>query len=81
MESGNAYINSQNGAIIGSDLSASHSVIIRTKESLEVVPLVLHNELLDAGGYNKVAIKTVISRINSGLIDIKAEKKSRKKNH
>ena len=71
---GRAYIDAQNGYIIGSNLNADDSIIIRTKESLEVVPLVLHNELLDAGGYNKGAIKTVISRINSGLIDIKAEK-------
>lgn len=71
---GRAYIDAQNGYIIGSNLNADDSIIIRTKESLEVVPLVLHNELLAAGGYNKTAIETVISRINSGLIDIKAEK-------
>ena len=71
---GRAYIDAQNGYIIGSNLNADDSIIIRTKESLEVVPLVLHNELLAAGGYNKAAIQTVVSRINSGLIDIKAEK-------
>ena len=71
---GRAYIDAQNGYIMGSNLNSDDSIIIRTKESLEVVPLVLHNELIDAGGYNKTAIKTVISRINSGLIDIKAEK-------
>jgi hypothetical protein len=72
MSQGSAYIDACNGYIIGSELHASDSVIIRTSKAIDVVPLILHNELLDAGGYNKSGVKEIVSRINAGIIDIKA---------
>lgn len=70
--SGGAYIDAKHGIIAGSTIDAKHSVIIKTADSLYVVPVVLHNEVMAAGGMNKSAIKEVVSRINAGLIDIDA---------
>jgi hypothetical protein len=74
LEPGSAYIDAGRGYIIGSQISASSSVIIKTRESLEVVPLVLYNETISAGGFNQQAIREVVSKINAGLIDIDAGK-------
>ena len=71
--SGSAYIDSKYGFITGSTIDARHSVIIKTADSLYVVPVVLHNEVMAAGGMNKKAIKQVVTRINAGLIDIDAK--------
>jgi hypothetical protein len=73
LKPGNAYIEANRGFIIGSSLNAHNSVIIKTHNSIEVVPLNLYNETLDSGGLNKKSISEVVSKINAGLIDIKAE--------
>jgi hypothetical protein len=73
LKSGNAYIEANRGFIIGSSLNANNSVIIKTHSSIEVVPLTLYNETIDSGGLNKKSISEVVSKINAGLIDIKAK--------
>lgn len=74
LEKGKAYIDANRGFIVGSTISSQDSVIIRTKHSLEVVPLLLYNELMNSGGFNDRAIKEVASKINAGVIDIDAGK-------
>jgi|GEM_PF-5781321 len=71
---GKAYIDANKGFIVGSTLDATDSVIIKTAHSLEIVPLILYNEAIHAGGLNVNAIKEVASKINAGLIDIDAGK-------
>jgi hypothetical protein len=70
---GSAYIEANRGFIIGSTLDSNNSVIIKTHDSIEVVPLSLYNETLDSGGFNKKSIIKVISKINAGLIQINAK--------
>ena len=71
---GSAYIEADRGFIIGSTLDAGNSVIIKTHNSIEVVPLTLYNETIDSGGLNKKSIIEVVSKINAGLIQIDASK-------
>lgn len=73
VERGSAYINASNGIIVGSTIDAKHSVIIKASNSLYVVPLALHNEIMSEGGMNKKSIGKVVTRINAGLIDIDAK--------
>ncbi|MDX1917440.1 MAG: hemagglutinin repeat-containing protein [Rickettsiaceae bacterium] len=74
MENGSAYIISNSGFIVGSNISASNNLIIRAGDSIEVIPIALHNAAMEFGGYNMNSIKQVISSINAGLVDIEAEK-------
>ncbi|WP_375331624.1 hemagglutinin repeat-containing protein [Candidatus Tisiphia endosymbiont of Temnostethus pusillus] len=74
VESGRAYIDANRGVIVGSTISSKDSVIIKTKHSLEVVPLVLYNEVMVSGGLNTRTITEVVSKINAGIIDIDAGK-------
>lgn len=66
-------IDAHTGAIIGSRLSAKdHQVIIKTKDGLELLPLSLYNATMFSGGFNDLGIKSVISKIEAGAIDIDA---------
>lgn len=71
---GNVYIEASKGFIIGSTIDASDSVVIKTAHSLEVVPLILYNEIINRGGIKENNIKETISNINAGTINIDAGK-------
>ena len=64
-------IDAASGVIIGSNLDAKNNhVIIKATHGIEILPLNLYNTVMFSGGFNAESIKTVITKIEAGFIDI-----------
>lgn len=68
------FIDVNSGLIIGSSISAQdHTVIIRTKGSLEFIAVGVYNSIMHSGGFNLGGIKTFMSKVEAGFINIDVE--------
>lgn len=66
------FIDSQKCTIVGSSLSGGEYVVIKARDSVEIIPLTVYNRVMSSGGFTPAVANQVISQIQTGLIDIDA---------
>ena len=68
------FIDAEYGFVLGADIKGDDYVQIKIREDFAVLPVLLYNELLLAGGFSERGVKVLASKIEAGLVDIEAGK-------